>query len=265
MKRRAVVSLLPLLPLIFTTAACAPNDATEATASSDDSAAPSSSSVRAVAPYLEELERELLFGNIWERPGLSKRDRTMITLAVTQGLYQPEEFGVYLRRALDEGMTTEEIAEVVTHVALYAGWPTGSAVSRVATEVYQERGLAFPDPSEAVSLEIDLRGGRPAYPVAPYLSALTSTLLYGDPDGVWARSGLSPRDRSMITVAVQQALYETQQLRGHIGRALNNGVTQDELVELITHVTFYAGWPTGSNAARVAEEVFTERGLRVRP
>jgi 4-carboxymuconolactone decarboxylase len=65
----------------------------------------------------------------------------------------------------------------------------------------------------------------------------------------------------LITVAVAQASYATDQLRGHLGRALNNGVTQEEIEEIITHVTFYAGWPTGSNAARVAAEVFTDRGL----
>jgi len=212
-------------------------------------------------PYLAELERTLLFGDIWERPGLSKRDRAMITLAVTQGLYEPEDFEMYLRRALDEGISPGEISEIVTHVALYAGWPTGSMASQVATRVYEERGVPYPAPVEAVTLEVGLAGGRPAYPALPYLSALTSTLLYGEPDGVWSRPGLSPRDRSMITVAVQQALYEMQQLRGHIGRALDNGVTQDELAELITHVTFYAGWPTGSSAAGLAAEVFAERGL----
>jgi 4-carboxymuconolactone decarboxylase len=67
----------------------------------------------------------------------------------------------------------------------------------------------------------------------------------------------------MITVSVAQALYATDQLRGHIGRALNNGLTPEEIQEIITHVTFYAGWPTGSNAARVAAEVFADRGLDV--
>lgn len=65
----------------------------------------------------------------------------------------------------------------------------------------------------------------------------------------------------MITISVGQALYASDQLRGHLGRALNNGLTPEEIREVITHVTLYAGWPTGSNAARLAAEVFEERGI----
>ena len=56
------------------------------------------------------------------------------------------------------------------------------------------------------------------------------------------------------------ALYRTDQLRGHIGRGLDNGLTQDEIGELITHVAFYAGWPVAVNAAQVAKQVFDARG-----
>ena len=93
----------------------------------------------------------------------------------------------------------------MTHVAMYAGWPSGSNASRVATDVYRRRGLAFPPPAEPVNLRIDLQGRNPGYPAIPYLSALTRTLLYGEVDGIWARPALSPRDRSMITVVVAQA------------------------------------------------------------
>jgi 4-carboxymuconolactone decarboxylase len=67
---------------------------------------------------------------------------------------------------------------------------------------------------------------------------------------------LSKRDRSLITVASLIALYRTEQLRGHIGRALDNGVTKEEIGEVITHMAFYGGWPTAANASRVAKEVF---------
>ena len=91
--------------------------------------------------------------------------------------------------------------------------------------------------------------------VAPRLAELTADVLFGD---VWERPGLSKRDRSLITVATLTALYRTDQLRGHIRRAEQNGVTRDELAELITHLAFYAGWPTAVNAAAVAQEVFGE-------
>ncbi|PNH78705.1 hypothetical protein CXZ05_21605 [Arthrobacter sp. AFG20] len=69
---------------------------------------------------------------------------------------------------------------------------------------------------------------------------------------------LSARDRSLITVAVLTAGGNTDQLGFHIGRAIDNGVTQEELIEAITHVTFYAGWPRGMSAMGVAKQLFTD-------
>ncbi len=92
--------------------------------------------------------------------------------------------------------------------------------------------------------------------VAPHLAELSADVLFGD---VWERPGLSKRDRSLITVASLISLYRTEQLRGHIGRALDNGVTKEEIGEVITHMAFYAGWPTAANASQVAKEVFDQR------
>jgi 4-carboxymuconolactone decarboxylase len=89
--------------------------------------------------------------------------------------------------------------------------------------------------------------------VAPRLAELTDDVLFGD---VWERPGLSKRDRSLITVATLVALYRTNELPGHLKRALDNGVTQDELVEAITHLAFYAGWPTAMTAIKAARAVF---------
>jgi 4-carboxymuconolactone decarboxylase len=91
--------------------------------------------------------------------------------------------------------------------------------------------------------------------VAPQLADLSAEVLFGN---VWERPGLSKRDRSLITVAALIALYRTGQLRGHIQRALDNGVTKDEIGEVITHMAFYAGWPTAANASTVAKEVFDQ-------
>ena len=91
---------------------------------------------------------------------------------------------------------------------------------------------------------------------APKLIELTETVLFGD---VWERPGLSKRDRSLITVATLVATYRPEQLRGHLDRALNNGVTKDELIELITHLAFYAGWPASMSAAQIAKDVFEKR------
>jgi 4-carboxymuconolactone decarboxylase len=91
--------------------------------------------------------------------------------------------------------------------------------------------------------------------VAPKLAELTNDVLFGD---VWERPGLSKRDRSLITVATLVALNRTQQLPFHLVRALENGVTKEEIVELITHLAFYSGWPTAMSAILLAKGVFEE-------
>jgi 4-carboxymuconolactone decarboxylase len=91
--------------------------------------------------------------------------------------------------------------------------------------------------------------------IAPALARYTDDVLFGD---VWKRSGLSPRDRSMITVASLVALYRTNELPFHLKYALENGVTRDEIVELITHLAFYAGWPTANTALTIARRVFDD-------
>ena len=92
--------------------------------------------------------------------------------------------------------------------------------------------------------------------VAPELKRLTDDLLFGE---IWERAQLSKRDRSMITVSVLTALYRTGQLPGHSQLALDNGLSKEEIGELLTHVAFYAGWPSSVQAANIAREVFAEQ------
>jgi 4-carboxymuconolactone decarboxylase len=91
--------------------------------------------------------------------------------------------------------------------------------------------------------------------VAPALARYTDDVLFGD---VWKRPGLSPRDRSLTTVATLIALYRTNELPFHLKYALQNGVTREELVEMITHLAFYAGWPAASTAVGIVRKVFEE-------
>jgi 4-carboxymuconolactone decarboxylase len=92
---------------------------------------------------------------------------------------------------------------------------------------------------------------------APKLVELTEDVLFGD---VWERPELSKRDRSLITVAALIALNRTEQVRFHIERALDNGLGKDEIIETITHLAFYAGWPNSMNAMLIAKEIVTKRG-----
>ena len=92
--------------------------------------------------------------------------------------------------------------------------------------------------------------------VAPKLAQLTDDVLFGD---VWARPGLSPRDRSLVTVSALIAMNRPDQLRSHMARARDNGLSKDELAETLTHLAFYAGWPNAVTAAGVAREVFANK------
>ncbi|MBN3874956.1 carboxymuconolactone decarboxylase family protein [Nostoc sp. JL23] len=92
--------------------------------------------------------------------------------------------------------------------------------------------------------------------IAPKLVELTDNVLFGD---VWERTELSKRDRSLVTVSALIAMNRPDQLRSHLALARENGVTQDELIETITHLAFYAGWPNAVTAISVAKEVFEKK------
>jgi 4-carboxymuconolactone decarboxylase len=90
---------------------------------------------------------------------------------------------------------------------------------------------------------------------APKIVELTDDVLFAD---IWERPGLSKRDRSLITVTALIAMNRTEQLKFHIPNALKNGVTKDEVIETITHLAFYSGWPNAMSALQLAKELFTE-------
>jgi 4-carboxymuconolactone decarboxylase len=91
---------------------------------------------------------------------------------------------------------------------------------------------------------------------APKLAELTDNVLFGD---VWERSDLSRRDRSLITVAALVALYRPEQLKFHLNKAMDNGLSKNELIEVITHLAFYSGWPTAMSAIMIAKEVMATK------
>ena len=259
----------PLLALLVVAAAslaaisgCDSAEPDTATAAQETTTStPSLTDLYAGSPYLRELRDSLVYGEVWERPYLSKRDRSLITIAVLQALTR-EELAIHIPRGLDNGLTPEEISEIILHVTFYAGWPTGVQASLTAAAAFEERGLTLGDLPRAPALEdaVTTPGGlSDAYAAVPRLGALRNSLLYGD---IWERPLLSKRDRSLITVAVNQSMYVTNELQLHIDRALDqNGVTPQELSEVVLHVTFYAGWPAAVNAGRLLTTAFEARGV----
>jgi 4-carboxymuconolactone decarboxylase len=92
--------------------------------------------------------------------------------------------------------------------------------------------------------------------IAPKLVEVTDTVLFGD---IWERPGLSPRDRSLVTVSVLAALYRSEQLPYHLGKALENGLSVEELSEAITHLAFYAGWPNAMTAINQLKQLAVQQ------
>ena len=256
----AIASVVGTL-VVLGISGCASQPESAAVSPAVDAAESQVTDLYAGSPYLRELRNSLVYGEIWERPQLSKRDRSLITIAVLQGLVR-DELAIHIPRGLDNGLTPEEISEIILHVTFYAGWPTGVQASLTAAAAFEERGLSLGDLPRAAppAVDPDIGGDLSrAYASVPRLGALRNSLLYGD---IWERPLLSKRDRSLITVALTQAMYRTSELRIHIGRALDeNGVTPQEISEVILHVTFYAGWPAAVNAGRLATEAFDARDV----
>ena len=92
--------------------------------------------LKEITPHLDEITGDVLFGDIWERPGLSKRDRSLITVASLIALNRPEVLPQHIRRGLNNGLSKDEISEVITHIAFYSGWPTAITAARIAKQVY---------------------------------------------------------------------------------------------------------------------------------
>lgn len=95
-------------------------------------------------------------------------------------------------------------------------------------------------------------------PVAPKLFEMIEDTVYGD---LWLRPQLSPRDRSLVTLAALLGMRQYDQMRSHMEKAFDNGITGDEISEMITHLAIYAGFPAAISAALVARPLFEDRGL----
>jgi 4-carboxymuconolactone decarboxylase len=145
----------------------------------------------------------------------------------------------------------------LTHIALTEQRPDGKRVEWM--EKVSDAQYSAPAKAQAVPAPVRLSttNNRPSARAmgdfAPKLAEITDDVLYGD---VWERPQLSRRDRSLVTVAALIAMNRPDQLRSHITRARTNGVTLEEVVETITHMAFYAGWPNAVSALAVAREIY---------
>jgi 4-carboxymuconolactone decarboxylase len=222
--------------------------------------------VRTVAPALEKYAQGTLLGDLWKRAGLAPRDRGIVTLAALIARDQTIELDHHLDLALDNGVRPREISEIVTHLAFYAGWANAMSAVAVAKDVLARRGVgadqlpaASPEPlplDEAAETRRATLVEQQFGAVAPGVVRYTTDVLFRD---LWLRPDLAPRDRSLVTVSALIASGQVAQIPYHLNRAMDNGLTQEQAGEVITHLAFYAGWPNAFSALPVAKEVFEKR------
>jgi 4-carboxymuconolactone decarboxylase len=218
------------------------------------------------APALEHYTQDLLMGDVWKRPDLTARDRSIVTLSVLIARNQPTALPYYLGGALDNGVTPGELSEIITHLAFYSGWANAIAAVRAAETVFAERHIGAdqlpPAKVELLPLDQDAEDKRAAAveenfgSVAPGVVKYTTDVLFRD---LWLRPGLAPRDRSLVTVSALVASGQLAQVTYHLNRAMDNGLTEKEAAEMLTQLAFYAGWPNVFSAMPVFKEVFAKR------
>ena len=220
---------------------------------------------RMVAPALEKYAQGPL-ADLWKRPGLTPRDRSIVTIAALIARNQTIEMPHYFNVALDNGVKPSEISEIITHLAFYSGWANAMSAASVAKDVFARRKIGIdqlpPASPKLLPLDQTTEAKRAAGVeqqfgnVAPGIVQYTTDVLFRD---LWLRPDLAPRDRSLVTVSALIASGHVAQITYHLNRAMDNGLTQEQAGEVVTHLAFYAGWPNAFSALPVVKDVFEKR------
>ena len=206
-----------------------------------------------LAPGLATLTDNVLFGDVWRRPELSPRDRSLVTISVLIATGKPAQLAGHLGRALTNGVQPGEASGVLAHLAIYSGWPSAVSALEVYDQVYTARkvdtaalraeGARLPAPGSDAARARTVNDELGA--VAPKFAQLTNNVVFGD---LWRRSDLSPRDRSLVTIAALAAMGDDDQLDIYLRRGVESGLTRSQIAEALTHLAFYAGWPKATKA-----------------
>jgi 4-carboxymuconolactone decarboxylase len=218
---------------------------------------PSGALQQKIAPGLATLTDEVLFGDVWKRPELSPRDRSLVTISVLIATGKPAQLAGHLGRALDNGVTPAEASGLLAHLAIYSGWPNAVSALDVYEQVYTARkvdtdSLRAPSPRLPAAASDAARARALADElgtVAPKFVQLTNDVVFGD---LWQRGGLTVRDRSLVTIAALAAMGDEHQLDSYLRRGRESGLTRNQVTEALTHLGFYAGWTRATKALTAA-------------
>lgn len=217
---------------------------------------PSGTQQPRLAPGMARYTDDVLFGDIWRRPQLSPRDRSLVVLSTLIATGRTAQLSGHLGRALNNGVTPTEASGVLTHLALYAGWPSAVSALDVYDEVYTARNIdtdvlrRIAEPLPPTTSEKARADATTAAfgAIAPRFAELTNDLVFDD---LWRRSDLSVRDRSLVTIAALAAMGDDDQLDVYLRRGVEAGLTRDQIAEALTHLAFYAGFPRATKAMTV--------------
>lgn len=222
--------------------------------------------IKSVSPALAAFIHGSLQEEVWQRPQMSARDRSVVTVAVLIARNQQVDLPRQLALALDHGVKPAELSEIILHLSFYTGLGNALAAIPAARQVFVARGVGvdvLPPPggdrlplNEAAEATRATGVQQNFGAVAPGVVQYTTELLFRD---LWLRPALAPRDRSLVTVAALVATGQVAQIPYHLNRAMDNGLTQKEASELLTHLAFYAGWPSVFSAMPVFKDVFAKR------
>ena len=183
-----------------------------------------------IAPGLATLTDDVLFGDVWRRPELSPRDRSLVTVSVLIATGKPAQLAGHLGRALDNGVRPGEASALLSHLAVYCGWPSAVSALEVYEQVYTARKVdtaalrtvtpRLPAPGSDAARTKAFNDELAA--VAPKFVQLTNDVVFDD---LWRRSDLSLRDRSLVTIAALAAMGDDDQLDVYLRRGLESGLT----------------------------------------
>ncbi len=218
-------------------------------------------------------------GEIWSRPGLARRDRSLVVISFLTAFGRELELPSHIAGGLNHGLSREEIDEIMVQISAYAGVPFALAGAAVAGRVFAEQDgtdarTTLPAPAEqkdpekrrADGLDV-LRTllGQPDLDTQATEAAILDQqgdlghlildFAFGD---VWSRPQLSRRDRSLVVISVLTALSAADELEAHVRGALNHGVTVQEIEEVMIMMVLYGGFPRAIGGMKIARKVFRE-------
>ncbi len=216
-------------------------------------------------------------GEIWSRPGLSRRDRSLVVISFLTAFGRELELPTHIAGGLNHGLSREEIDEIMVQISAYAGVPFALAGAGIAEQVFAQQdgteGRTTPpapapqkDPEKRRAAGLDVLRtllGQPDLDTQGTEAAIIGQLgdmcqlvldfAFGD---VWSRPQLSRRDRSLVVISVLTALSQERELATHLQGALNHGVSQEEIEEVMIMMILYGGFPRAINGLQCARKVF---------